>query len=332
MSNRHFVLGIDGGGTRTRAALVGVDGVVMGIGESAGCNYHTVGTALATARIREATLIAFSQAREAPRPLTASFVGAAGIKSATDVIALHGALATSELFQPERLGVANDSESAHAAALAGRPGVVLICGTGSVALARGASGRGHLCGGWGWLIDDVASACWFGNQALQAVARAADGRGRPTLLTGAVMKFLAISEPYELLQRIYVHRCGPAEIGALAPLVMSTAQEGDPVATEILQTGATEAARLVGGAAVGADLGPSFDVALAGGVARSGVPFQPLLEAAIRRLLPRVNLVESSLPPVMGSAIRALSMAGVAHTPRSLDRLKESLSAVSCNV
>lgn len=329
MTAPDLVIGIDGGGTCTRATLATGEGVVLGCMDTAGCNYRSVGIGLAIERIELAVRGAFRAANRAFAPPAAMFVGAAGVNTAEDARTLGDALCAAGLARPEQLAVANDSENAHAAGLRGRPGVALICGTGSIALGRSAAGRSFICGGRGWVLDDAASGAWLGLQALRAVVRAIDGREPATALQTIVLKALDLGGPEALVGRVYAAGFGAAEMARLAPFVLRAARQGDAVARDILQRGATEAAKLVQAAARGAGIAGATEVVLMGGVARSGPPYQPMIEAAIRRVLPPVTLVEPEMPPAIGAVIRALELARVPITPAVIERLKQSAPAVS---
>jgi glucosamine kinase len=319
-----LLLGIDGGGTRTRAVLTDARGEVQGQGESGGCNYHNVGADVALARMVEACNGAGWRGQQA----AALFVGTAGVKAAADSSALEAARLKSPLAAVRSV-FANDSENAHAAGLAGRPGVALIAGTGSIALGRSVDGRSSLSGGWGWLIDDAASGCWLGQQALHAVARAVDGRGPATALRASLLRVLGVEDPHTLLQRIYVGEFSAADFARLAPLILTAAREGDRVAHELLARGAALAAELVDAAASGAGLPPDAEIVLIGGIARSGPPYQPAIEAAIRARLPLARFAEPEFAPVIGAVIRAAQLARVPVSAEFLCTLRKSSARFS---
>ena len=76
-----------------------------------------------------------------------------------------------------RVVVSNDAVTAHLGALGGEPGVVIVAGTGAIALAVGADGRWARADGWGTLLGDAGGGYWIGRAGLDAALRAADGRG-----------------------------------------------------------------------------------------------------------------------------------------------------------
>jgi len=126
-----------------------------------------------------------------------------------------------------------DMVTAHAGALAGKPGVVALAGTGSSILAVDEGGRRVKAGGWGPIYGDEGSAYRIGQMALRAVARAYDGSGPVTSLTEPIMRALKLGNFRESIRRVYVEGMEPREIAALSRVAYQVAEEGDRVARGI---------------------------------------------------------------------------------------------------
>ena len=201
-------------------------------------------------RAAEAAILAV--ARELG-PVDEVIVGAAGALAAPDAArALGDALLAS--LRAERVAVTSDAVIAHAGALNGEPGVVLIVGTGVVALAIGADGALRTADGWGPWLGDEGGGAWIGAAGLRAALRAHDGRGpSTTLLDAARARFGAPQTwPAQLTDA--------AALASFAPDVL--AAEGDAAALAIVSAAAealAATARAVGD-------GP---VAMVGGLAGS---------------------------------------------------------------
>lgn len=210
-------------------------------------------------------------------------VGAAGAGAAPQAAdALLGWLGS--LLQGVAVAVCSDAVIAHAGALAGGPGVLLLAGTGAVALAIDGFGMAQV-DGWGPLLDDAGGGGWIGAAGLRAVLRSADGRGgRTVLLESAVQRF----GPVAGLARLVGGQDNPARLlASFAPLVARAAEAGDPIAAQIL---ADAAAELAGSALAASDRlsgerGPST-VALAGGLWNLG----PMLRGPVVRALESAGL------------------------------------------
>jgi len=205
----------------------------------------------------------------------------------------------------------NDALVALVAGVGEAPGVVVICGTGSIAYGRNAQDQAARAGGWGYILGDEGSGYWIGRRALRAVARAADGRGPATALTARVLSHFAIRAPSELVGEIYDRQLRHHALAQVARLVQQAREQGDPVATQILEAAAHE---LVGAARSVVErlrmAGDAFDFVLAGGVF-TGVPW--LAEELTRRLpaiagLARVTRLQCE--PALGAVRIAIAEAG----------------------
>ncbi len=313
LSVKHF-LGIDGGGTSTRAVLVDESGHVLGRGESGPSNYHNVGMVTAIAHIEEAV----QNARPVGlvRVPDAVFLGCAGIKSAVDIARLISAAETAGIGPAGEITAANDLHNALTGGLAGAPGIALISGTGANCLGRDSEGATFMCGGWGWLLDDVGGGCGIALAAMRYAVRAADGRSPKTRLLAAVLAFLGLSEPNEILGRLYVDKWTADELAAFAPVVMRLASEGDTIARRILEEGSTALADLVAATAKGLRFSEGPSVVILGGCALSGEPYQPMVEAAILSALPKAQITHALYSPAYGAALNALRAGGISSLPK----------------
>src|SRR5258707_496529 len=81
--------------------------------------------------------------------------------------------------------------------------LAVVAGTGSIALGRDARGATARSGGWGHLIGDEGSGYDIGRSCLQAVTRAADGRGPPTTLVDLLAHTWGLNSPTEIIGRVY---------------------------------------------------------------------------------------------------------------------------------
>jgi glucosamine kinase len=172
-------------------------------------------------------------------------------------------------------------------------------------------------GGWGNVLGDEGSGYWIARQALRAVARADDGRGPATALTPRVLNHFAVPRPSDLVAEIYERQVRHHTLAQLVRVVQQARDEGDEVATQILEQAAHE---LVRGARSVVDRLQMRDEAvqfvLAGGVF-SGVPW--LAEELRRRLpgiAPRGQVRRLEVEPAVGAVRLALAEArGGARIP-----------------
>jgi glucosamine kinase len=298
-----LIAGFDGGGSKTLVALCHPDGSLAGLGHSGPGNLNDVGAQAVQANLVAGLEQALQQAGASIEQVSHAFLGLAGLVSSREnALALELA---QKVLPHSQLGIDNDGRIALAGSLAGRAGLVLIAGTGSACYGVNASGRTWRAGGWGHLFSDEGSSHWLGRQGLRAVACAADGRGPTTALTSSFLQHLGIDHTDLLLHRVYIQGLSRSEVAALAPLVVAAAEAGDPVALELLDTGAYLLAECVMATAEQLQLGPSPELAVVGGLTQAGEVFWQPLRRALMQELPAIQLIKPQLPPVLGAVLLA---------------------------
>jgi glucosamine kinase len=230
-------LGIDAGGTRTTVLLARDTTILARV--SGGPGAVRPGRALATAaRIAATARHALTEGGVLAADVLV--IGAAGAGRDPERSELRDGLRHERLA--ERVMVLGDLEIALEAAFGSGPGIVLISGTGSVAVGRTADGRIHRRGGYGWQIGDEGGGFAISRAALGAVARAHDGRSPETGLGKALLAAAPVKEFDPLIR--WTVSADPSEIAALAPVVFQVAAQGDPVAQQIVNAAAEDLAQL----------------------------------------------------------------------------------------
>jgi glucosamine kinase len=256
-------LGIDGGGTRTRARLVDSDGTLLGSGEAGPANSRG-SVPDAVRAILGAARSALEQAGLGDNdfPRIPAGLGIAGLER-PDFLA--GLAAYPFPFSATRL--AGDAEVALLGAHGGGDGAVVIIGTGSIGLGRH-QGQSVTVGGYGFPVSDEGSGAYVGLKALRRTLWASDGRAAHTGMTHAVLERFAGSSA-----KAVEWGCGaaPRDYATFAPLVMDFAERHDSVAEGI----AREAGRHIGMMveALVARTGPRC--ALMGGMSERILPWLP---------------------------------------------------------
>ncbi|HWQ34539.1 MAG TPA: BadF/BadG/BcrA/BcrD ATPase family protein [Blastocatellia bacterium] len=305
--DQQFWLGVDGGGTNTRAVIVDENGHKRGQGYAEAANYHRVGLESAVSAIVKAVHEACHRAGITPQQITAACFGLAGVSHPdhhrTMLDALKAALPISEIL------LETDARIALAGATDNRPGVVIIAGTGSIACGINSQGEFARAGGWGPVMGDEGSGTYIGKRALEVVMEAYDGRGRRTRLTDAVLKHFRIKSPAELPGVIYnTNIQAMREVAQLSRVVVQAAEAGSRMAQEILREAADELARAA--VAVITQLrmqSDSFRVACVGGVFESGEWVVAPLRQAIAEIAPLAVVTPPLYPPVIGAVKIAMN-------------------------
>ena len=292
-------LGVDGGGTKTTALLADAEGRVLGRGSAGPSNFKAVGVTAALDTLWAAVAAAYAAAGVPFAAPAAAAFGLAGVDRPEELARAEAALAARWPGRP--LAVVNDVELVLAAGSAAGWGVGVIAGTGAIAQGRAPDGRTLRVGGWGWAIGDEGSGFALGRAALQAVSRAADGRGPQTALTEAVRQHWALAATEALLDHVYQTPFPRAPIAALAVLVEAAAAEGDAVALDLTREAGRELALAAVTLARALDLRGPIPAALAGGVLVHGRAVRAAFDAAVAAAGVRLGPVQVVTEPAQGA-------------------------------
>lgn len=238
-----LLLGVDGGGTNTRALLATSAGEVIGRGAAAGSNPRAVGFPAASAAIRTAIIEALTSAGLSPHTrLAAVCLGIAGVGRSPHKEEMEAWVQSTGIA--ERFLVVNDVEPILAAGTPDGWGVALICGTGSSCFARSAEGAGVQVGGWGYLLGDEGSGYDIALHALRLATQTADGRADAHALLAALLAEWKLTEPIQLITHVYEGGLGRPELAALTRPIAALAEMGDRDALALLDAAAWELAQM----------------------------------------------------------------------------------------
>jgi glucosamine kinase len=271
-----YLVGIDGGGTRTTLALADSTGreILRRTGPAGLVDPRrpTATAEMLTALVREALAAA-----ELEGPAHSLCAGLAGVGNAAEREMVESALTREGVAR--NVCVRSDGETALHGALGGEAGILLVAGTGSIAYGRSEDGKVERCGGWGMVTGDEGSGYALGRAALAAALRDVDGRGPPTRLRSVLLAAIGLSLPDAVPP--WAGRAEKSEIAALAVHVLRLAADGDEVAIGLARESASALADHA--AALVRRLGPwkrSIPVVFHGGVARDAI-FGDYLRASL---------------------------------------------------
>ena len=304
-----IVVGVDGGGSRTRVLVADEHGREIVSTEGGGSAVRP-GEAersadVIAALVRDA-LAASDMNHVTPKVVC---VGVAGVGRDAERQALWQALAAREVA--EEVVVHADATVALDDAFGEGPGVLLIAGTGSVAFGRGPTGAFGRCGGWGPAFGDEGSGAWIGRRALSVVAAAADGREPETALTGAILTAAEVNDVSELVG--WASTATPSVLGTLAPVVLSVAESGDLRANALVTIAVEELMLHIRTLArqLFVDERAAVPVALAGGLMARGSLLRKRLEHRLKSGVPGAQVRVEEVVPVRGAVRGALRFLGV---------------------
>lgn len=241
MKNKKFFFGIDGGGTHSRIALTDEQGNILAEAQAGSTNIYSVTTEEVFKNLSMLVDTAVKAVGIDRYDLTAGCLGSAGLGREREQKIFREFFDSFLGAIPVKL--CSDAETLLCGGLQGLEGYCLIAGTGSVAFGRSITGMLVRAGGHGYMLGDEGSAAWIGRTAIARTLRSLEHRDLPTQMLEPVLKAAGLAQSGDLVQYVH-HDADKAKIAALAPLVTSAARDGDPLALDILFTGAKELALL----------------------------------------------------------------------------------------
>ncbi|MCS6809515.1 MAG: BadF/BadG/BcrA/BcrD ATPase family protein [Bacteroidota bacterium] len=236
-----IIIGIDGGGSRTRGVLYKGD-TELAQSETSTARVGTVGVVESAERILNLISELITMAKLPNREIDAVLIGLAGTWLKEEQMRsqqLISLLAKRERkIDIDKLVVTSDAAIALDAAFEGEHGIVLIVGTGTIAIAKTPKGEFVRCGGWGIELSDEGSGAWIGREGLTAMARAFDGRGKWTAFADMMIKFFPTINPEIPRTFVAAYNERAFDYSTVTPFVMECATNGDEVCTNIIERAA----------------------------------------------------------------------------------------------
>jgi len=302
-----YYLGVDGGASKTAALVTDDTGRALGDGIAGPSNHLRVGIETAARNIERAVNKALVTADVASREIIWAYCGIAGADHPAHRQEVVDSL--SVFFPRGNFTVDNDARIALSGAIGFGAGVVVIAGTGSVAVGRNAAGEEARAGGWGPIVGDEGSGYFIARAGLAAILRAYDGRGPATLMTELLKRDYDMA-PSDLPRFVYGQATHADDIARVGKLVIDAAEQGDAVATEVVTRAGTELAKAV--LAVAQRLGltsSDFPVAYVGGAFKAGETLLAPMRQTILAAAPNARVVPPANTPVEGAARMAIRAA-----------------------
>jgi glucosamine kinase len=306
-SDARYVMGVDGGATKTLAAVLDLREAVLHIGEGGPSNQDAVGAEAAVHELLSAADKAIAHAGIDVGELGAAVLAIAGTDTASVVRNVRAARTDAWL-------VVNDVVAAWATATGGGPGVAAIAGTGSNVFGVGGQGaetRAWRAGGWGHRLGDEGSGYWLGVQSIKAALRDREASGPPTALSDAVPACLGEPSIEAVVARVYAEP--PLTKGEIAKIAIDTsrlAAQGDAVARELYARGAAELGEQIAAVIRQTGLEGDFPVGLIGSAFKAGAVFVEPLTRAIHACAPQARVGAVKMAPVGGSLLLAARACG----------------------
>ncbi|SEQ68780.1 N-acetylglucosamine kinase [Piscibacillus halophilus] len=318
-----LVIGIDGGGTKTKAVMADQKGHIYAVATSGATNPNSVSHSQLKKNIQSLFNCLQDVHPDEFEQVDFCFAGMAGVGEASSKNQLHDIF--TEIVQAYKFEykLYNDGINALFAGTLGEPGIVQIAGTGTITYGLNSLGEFHRVGGWGYLFDDQASGYDLGKQALSYVFQAYDGRGSQTILEHILLNHFQVRAVPDLIPTIYAHEKPRELIASISQLVFEAYDSGDFVAGKIILEASEQYIKNINTLLKRAfqDELPSL-ISLAGGLFNRSDVFIPLIQKKINRSIP---IQKVRLEPVAGAVIAALKEIGQLIDSEFEQNFKEGL-------
>ena len=303
-----FVIGVDGGGTKTEAVVLDEQAHVRGRGYAGPANHHQVGRAGVRAAVEEATAGALRAAGISMDDVVAVAWGLAGVDRPYEVEQFQSL--AEEMYPHLPTRVDNDAIAALVGGVGREEGVVLIAGTGMIAYGVGEDGRRQRAGGWGYQ-QDKGNGYFLGFEGMRAAMWAHDGTDISTTLHDAILNTLALDTAQDMISWLYAPDRQVHDIAALAPVVLEAAQAGDPAAAGIVAQGVDALANAVASVARRLSFAHGeVPVAFAGSLLTRSPFYREMVEQAIRTRVPGARVLSRPSDPAVGAGLMAWALVG----------------------
>lgn len=297
-----YVVGVDGGGTKTVAVVMGEDLGVVSSATDGPANHRSVGISPASTNIANAISKAVRDADITLSDVSVICMCLAGFDTDLDLPVPQGAIRL--LGYTGSALMENDVVGAWAGATEAQSGVVIIAGTGSTGLGMNNRGQLWRTDGWDYILGDSGSGYQIGQAAIRAAMQALDGRAVPTLLARELKSAYGIDDAEAMRRLVDSTTFGKFEIAAFAAHVAKAATDGDPTAQRILAHAgeelATQATTII--TRLGME-GDEFPLSTVGSVFKSTPWVTDPFHLGIMRVAPRVSFRPPVHPPEIGAAI-----------------------------
>ncbi|RJP65471.1 MAG: hypothetical protein C4539_13205 [Ignavibacteriales bacterium] len=301
---KKYLIGMDGGGTKTKCVITDYDFNPLYQCQGGPSNFLIIGTEKVSETILSLILESATALNISTDEIASILIGTTGAGRENDANKLKNDFvkyAKSKGCLFNSFNVESDARIAIEGAFAGNAGALLIAGTGSIIFGKDKFNKIHRAGGYGRLLGDEGSGYSIGRKGLIDVAKNFDGRNNSTILTKMLEAEFQINSGAQLISQVYNNNF---DIATFAPKVIEAASLGDSLSQKILEEESDELILHV--RAMHKTLGEEkMELCLVGGIISSQNYFASLFREKIKLQLPEVRIIEAQFPPEIGAVIMA---------------------------
>jgi glucosamine kinase len=307
-----YVIGIDGGGTKTTAVLCALDGIILSEAQGGPSNFHIIGIEKTACTLLDLIQTCCHSVGCTDSQIGAVVVGLAGAGRVLDQQRIaEKVLEVAHLrsFHLGKILIESDARIAVEGAFNGKPGIVVISGTGSIVFGKDERERVYRAGGWGRFIGDNGSGYAIGREAFRAVAKLLDDDGKKTKLLKLFDEKFGFGTRDSMIDAVYEEKY---DFASVVPVVMEAASKGDPVAKKILVQACSDLVDVIDTVVKKMNKGrkrvPKRPLAFVGSLLMNDNFYSRKIRSAIKREVPVVSIRQAESSPVVGAALMAIRL------------------------
>ncbi|MGD1046355.1 MAG: BadF/BadG/BcrA/BcrD ATPase family protein [Bacteroidota bacterium] len=312
MNKPLYVIGIEGGGTKTTAVLCALDSIILSEAQGGPSNFHIVGIEKTVSTLLDLIQTCCHSVGCSVSQIGAVVAGLAGAGRVLDqqrIIDRLLELAHMKSLNLEKVSIESDARIALEGAFSGKPGVVVISGTGSIVFGKDEHDKVYRAGGWGRFIGDEGSGYAIGREAFRAVAKCLDGYGEKTKLVKLFDEKFGLGTQDAIIDAIYGEKY---DFPSVVPMVIEAASKGDPVAKRILIRACSDLVEVIDTVLLKMNKGkkgvPKRPLAFVGSLLMNDNLYSHKMRSVIKREVPLASLRNAEVSPVVGAALMAIQL------------------------
>jgi N-acetylglucosamine kinase-like BadF-type ATPase len=302
-----YILGVDGGGTKTMIAVADLNGEIIIEKAIGSINFKSIGVDGAAKNFVQGIKSVIKELEnEGDTPFfKSSYFGLAGLNTSYDKVVCVKIVLNESInsyLNLQKAVLCNDTVIGLAAGSMNKNKVIIICGTGSNCYGVNEEGNEAKANGWDYILGDEGSGTSMGIKTLRAIMQAYDERGDETLLTKAVYEFLNINGVDELNKWTYDEPFSKDRFASLSLPLCKTAEMGDKVAIKILKEEAEEVIKNVSAVVKRLHLeDKEFDLVFVGNNFKCIKYFQKIIIKKLKDSFHLINFIPLTRKPVIGA-------------------------------
>ncbi|MEM2136924.1 MAG: BadF/BadG/BcrA/BcrD ATPase family protein [Candidatus Methanomethylicia archaeon] len=311
--SKPYIIGIDGGGSKTEAASTEINGKLIKRHTTGSININMVGEEIAITN-----LLSCIEAVKMNDKAEICIIGAAGMENEKNrrriLDAVNGKYA-------KRTILVSDAKISYKTIGYKDNGIILICGTGSIAYTE-INGTAIRAGGWGYIVGDEGSGFWIARKAINNMLKAYDEGMEEMPLTRIIMKYYNITKPPQIIEKIYGEPRRICEIAKLAERIAEACEEGDKEAEEIIVEAGMELAKLAK-KIIKRTMMKKGEVYCFGGLFKTSKKILKIIEREIKEEYPEIEVLKCKFRGIAGAIIMGMESMGIKISDEIILNLEE---------